>query len=240
MLNYIKQYKDKGIVVIPGVFTSEECDEIKKQAYLMNPQEIVDKGYPHNPIEKAYNKTSLYFFPAIANEYLNKIRTDKRLVDIVKTFLGDNVKQINNQIYFREAGDKDQFAWHQDIIFRESDMTEIGEHYLQTIIAVDDIKEDNGAIEFIEGSHLTGEILGYPNNLRKFEREGRKGTKYLANKGDVLLWTSLTIHGSESNQSKSDRMTYMNGFARTEASPRYPEYIREGKVVEKLDPTQIP
>jgi hypothetical protein len=28
-----KQYAENGVIVIPSVFTSEECDEIKRQAY---------------------------------------------------------------------------------------------------------------------------------------------------------------------------------------------------------------
>lgn len=51
----LKEYKEKGIVVIPKVFTAKECDEIKKQAYAMNPKDIVGAGYPHNPIETAYH-----------------------------------------------------------------------------------------------------------------------------------------------------------------------------------------
>ncbi|SVE25403.1 uncharacterized protein METZ01_LOCUS478257, partial [marine metagenome] len=31
--------------------------------------------------------------------------------NLVRTFLGDDVRQINNQIYFREQGDLDTFAW---------------------------------------------------------------------------------------------------------------------------------
>jgi len=159
------EYLKKGIIVIPNVFTSEECDEIKKQAYSIKDEEIKAAGYPHSPSETAYNKRSLIFFPALANEYINTIRTDERLVELVKEFIGDDVRQINNQIYFRESGDEDQFAWHQDIMFREegSFNGDVEADYFQTIIAVDDITEENGAIEFIDGSHKTMRI-GAPHN----------------------------------------------------------------------------
>jgi hypothetical protein len=66
---------------------------------------------------------------------------------LVKEFIGNDVRQINNQIYFRESGDYDQFAWHQDIMFREPHIfnEDVESDYFQTIIAVDDINEDNGA-----------------------------------------------------------------------------------------------
>ena len=115
---YKKLYDEKGVIVIPNVFTPEECDLMKKNAYLVKDSDIQNNGYQHTPSEQKNGKRLLVFFPTIANDYLNKIRTDKRLVDLVTNFIGDNVKQINNQIYFRESGDNDQFAWHQDIMIR--------------------------------------------------------------------------------------------------------------------------
>lgn len=241
MNNYLKEYKINGVVVIPNVFTADECAEIKRQAYLINDSDIKNAGYPHQPSEQAYNKKSLIFFPALCNRYLNKIRTDERMANLVKEFIGEDVRQINNQIYFREAGDKDQFAWHQDIMFRESSIfnEDVEDDYFQTIIAVDDITETNGAVEFIEGSHRTP-IMSPPSNLRVFERNGLQGKKYTASKGSVLIWSVLTIHGSEANHSDEDRMTYMNGFCRAKAANRYPFYMINGKTIDLIDPNQIP
>ena len=38
------QYDKNGIIVIPSVFTSEECDEIKRQAYLFKDTDIKKAG----------------------------------------------------------------------------------------------------------------------------------------------------------------------------------------------------
>lgn len=234
-------YAEKGIIVIPDVFTSEECDEIKRQAYATTDLDIVRAGYPHAPSEQSYGSKALIFFPALANEYLNKIRTDERMVKLVREHIGDDVKQINNQVYFREAGTKDQFAWHRDTMFREPQnfKDDVVDDYFQTIIAVDDINIDNGAVEFIEGSHKW-EHFDDPQHLRVFERGELKGTKYTAKKGSVLIWTVTIIHGSEPNASNADRMTYMNGFCRSKSALKYPDYLIGGKVVSKMDPKLIP
>jgi ectoine hydroxylase-related dioxygenase (phytanoyl-CoA dioxygenase family) len=241
MKNYKQTYEEKGVVVIPNIFTKEECDEIKRQAYKITDEEIKNAGYPHSPSEMAYNKKSLVFFPSLCNDYLNKIRTDDRMVNIVKDFIGDNVRQINNQIYFREANDKDQFAWHQDIMFREDKIfkDDVENDYLQTIIAIDDIDLENGAIEFIESSHKMARI-DVPDNLRVFNRKEWSGVKYVAPKGSVMIWSVLIVHGSEPNLSKRDRMTYMNGFCRTKSANTYPYYLVDGQVVKKIDPKLIP
>lgn len=228
-------YKEKGVVVIPDVFTDEEMDELKKQAYSVSEC----PGYPHHAFEYANGKKSLVFFPSLGNEYINKIRKDERLAKIASFFLGKNIKQVNNQIYFREGGDGDEFAWHQDIRFRtpRERFPGIENGYLQTIIAVDDIDETNGGIEFIEHSHLKEEDQS--NSLRNFVRNGRNGTKYKVKKGSVMVWHVLTVHGSEQNISDRSRMTYMNGFAKADNCLDYPYYMKDGEILD-IDPYLIP
>ena len=236
-----KEYEEKGIIVIPSVFSASECDQIKNSAYSVTDDQIKAAGYPHVPSEQAYNRKSLIFFPALAHSYLNEIRISKPMTELAREFIGDDVRQINNQIYFRERGDLDQFAWHQDVMFRENHIfgNDVVDDYFQTIIAVDDITEENGAIEFIEGSHKTMRI-DPPKNLRKFERGDLRGTKYTAKKGDVLIWSVMIVHGSENNNSNSSRMTYMNGFCRTKAAKSYPHYMINGQVVPQINPAMIP
>ena len=236
-----RTYDDKGIVVVPGVFTEEECIKIKQNAYSVTDADIRSAGYKHGPSEQAYNKKSLIFFPALANSYLNEIRTSDKMANLVRAFIGDDVRQINNQVYFREPGDLDEFAWHQDLIFRESNIfsNDVEDDYFQTIIAVDDITLNNGAVEFIEGSHKDV-IIPKPNNLRKFDRNGRKGVKYTAKRGDVLIWSVKIVHGSERNLSDQPRMTYMNGFCRAKAASAYPHYMINGSVVKQMEASLIP
>lgn len=240
-------YDELGIVTIPSVFSEKEMDELKRQAYATTPVSISAAGYPHQPAEQAKNKTSLIFFPSLANGFINDIRIDPRMQEIARFFLGGDVKQINNQIYFREAGDLDEFAWHQDIVFRKprERFPNVEQHYLQTVIAVDELLEDNGAIEFIEKSHREGDQYlqtrhALTEMLRKFERKGLQGKKYTAPKGSVLLWNVLTVHGSEKNKSTGDRMTYMNGWCRAEGALDYPWYMKDGKVISQIDVSLIP
>ena len=242
MLTSLKQeYEAKGVVVIPSVFTERECNRIKKEAYGVTDNQIKQSGYKHVPSEQAYNKKSLIFFPALANAYLNDIRIDSRMQWVVSTFLGDDVRQINNQIYFREQDDLDTFAWHRDTIFREDHVFTSGlaTDYLQTIIAIDDITKENSPVEFITGSHLW-ETFGDPVNLRLFNRGNLEGIKYTARKGDMMIWSVKIVHGSEVNKSTGSRMTYMNGFCRTRSASAYPDYLVNGNIIKNIDPEKIP
>jgi len=228
-----------GIDVFTGVFSKEECEEMRTAAYEVTYDAIRAGGYPHQPIKSKGTQRQLAYFVALGSPILNRYRTDERLVRIVQKELGDNVRQINNQVYYREPGDGEEFAWHQDTMFREPHIfKEPREHYLQTIIAIDDITEDNGAIEFIPGSHK--EILEKPEDLQRFIRGGRRGKKYTCKAGDVMVWDVNIIHGSEQNNSDRQRMTYMNGFAKTENASMYPHCLIKGKIVKNLDPNLIP
>lgn len=240
-----KEYEDNGVAVISNVFSKEEMDKLRGSALVALTRQ--NYKYPHTYIEfKNDYFPALVFFPALTHQYINDIRKDKRLVEIVKSFLGDNVKQLNNQIYFRFPGDSDEFAWHQDICFREprERYPGIDGSYLQTIIAIDDITLENSPIEFIEGSHKKGEWdldsdLGVTQMLREFKRCGLEGKKYVCKSGDVIVWSVLTVHGSEKNESKNARMYYMNGFAKAESALDWSFYLKDG-VVQDIDHTKIP
>lgn len=246
-------YERDGITIIPNVFQEEEIQKIRAAAFmsLTKIDQIKKAGYKHNVLETRTVKNqefpALLFFPTLVSDYLNQIRTDERLITIVQSFLGKEVKQLNNQIYFRLPGDGDSFAWHQDIHFRKptEDYPEIEGSYLQTLIVVDEITEYNGAVEFIPGTHTEGDLqlikgLLPDSILRKFKRNEKTGIKYLGKPGDVMIWSVMTIHGSEANQSPSSRMTYMNGFAKANAAKHWPFYLKNGNVIKKIDPTLFP
>lgn len=239
-----EDYKEEGIALIKNVFDKDECERIREVAYRALEQD--NPEYPHNYIEMKGDKPGLIFFPCLVEPYLDEIRKDPRLARIAQFFLGDNIKQLNNQIYFRESGDGDEFAWHQDICFREprNRYPGIDESYLQTIIAVDDITLENSPVEFIPGSHKTGEHKLYGSAdmtkmLRNFQRQGLEGKKYTCKAGDVMVWSVLTVHGSEKNESKGNRMTYMNGFAKADSALDWPLYMKHGEVVD-IEPWLIP
>lgn len=217
---YKKVYDKDGVVVIPNVFTNEEVQKMKSESYL---------AMRHSEIEMRNGSPAIMFWPSATNTYLRDTMNDHRLSNIVRFFLGDNVKQLNNQVYFRLPGDGDEFAWHQDVRFRtpKEQYPGIESSYLQTIIAIDDITLDNSPVEFILGSHLGGVLE--EKELRTFSRDGKSGKKFTCKAGDMIIWSVMIVHGSEKNLSDKSRMTYMNGFAKADSAPDWPMYLTNGK-----------
>ena len=111
---------------------------------------------------------SLLFWPCLMDKTFLKFRNDKRLADIAQKYLGGNIRQLNSQFYFRRPKDGDTFNWHTDMRFRLASETfpNIKDGYLQTAIICDDWTKDNGAVEYILGSHLIPfEERSDPQNL---------------------------------------------------------------------------
>lgn len=250
-----EEFERDGVVVIPGVFTQDEVNKIRAEAYFALAEAQRVELYPcYDRVRNQFRIVdgvrfpALTFFPSLTSVYLNKVRTDKRVSDLVSAFLGPDIKQINNQVYFRLPGDKDEFAWHQDIFFRipKEDFPGIESAYLQTLIVVDEITEENGAVEYVLGSHKNKdlELLEHnsdaPKNLRTLQRGQFHGTKITAKPGDMLMWSTMIIHASDQNNTTSPRMTYMNGFASASASKYHPYYMKDGKIIEKIDPSLFP
>jgi len=193
--------KVNGFARVKNVFTKQEVSDMRAKAILSmrgSPEVEILKGYP-----------TILYHPSELNEVVN----DPRLQEIVKEYYGDVPFHLETQqFYFHLPGDPDEFAWHTDERFRPG----VGNLYLQTAILIDDWAEDNSAVEFIKGSHK--KPFTNSGDLRKFERNGLKGSKLFGEAGDVFTWSNTVVHGSESNQGKTSRMYFMHGFRGTQLS----------------------
>ena len=55
-----------------------------------------------------------------------------------------------------------------------------------------------------------------------------------------MIWSVMIVHGSEANTSDQSRMTYMNGFCKSDSVLDYPDYLVDGRLVPNIDPNRIP
>lgn len=263
--DFVEEYRKIGFCVIKNVFSKEEVAAMRSEATLALTRisELKQAGYKHNPLDirKSLNGNSypaISFWPSLVNDYLEKIRVDARLIEIVSAVLGDDVKQLNNQFYFHLSGEEDSFDWHQDIMFRHplDEYPRIVEedNYLQTAIIVDKFSEDVSPLYMVPNSYLLGDLRllsnpdGSPNykSLRNapdldmpLRNYGLKPQILEAEPGDVAIWCSLTLHASLPGENEGFRAYYMNGFAAARNARGWPEYLRKGRVV-KLNTELIP
>lgn len=220
-------FERDGVVRIPSVFTFTEMKNLREAAISA----YKNKLYSHVQ-ESGVLYPKIMFWPRGLEDWSH----DDRLKYIAEEYLGFNITALNSQVYFRYPNDGDQFAYHQDIMFRHpvSDYYNIEDNYLQTAIMIDDMGEDNGGIRFVKGSHKLGDLNLFPrgseDGLRVYSEDKFKGEVIPCKAGDVLIWNLLVVHGSPSNTTTFPRMYFMNGLARSASvkSNNFPRYTIDG------------
>lgn len=164
-----------------------------------------------------------YFEPA-----LDAMRIDDRMGQILRPVLGENIRQIINQIHWKTPGSTFAVNFHRDRenrrpvdAFRFLERT-----YIQTGIAIDPMTSENSPLLVIPHSHRKTDSLRPANRTTNFaagnaKRDDLHAFGYgeadlvplLADAGDLVLWHVDTIHGSDGNRSATlDRCLYINGY----------------------------
>ena len=227
-------YRRDGFAVVRGVFTPQEVAELAAAFDRVRDTGMrLDRSFRDGnrlfrlTPDAVLGKTlRLVQWPSYADPVLARYRTDRRIFDIVAPLLGPDLKQIINQMHWKPPGAaQNSFGYHQDIWFRKPRRayrnTEHG--YLQTGIAIDPHRRDNGAMIFCKGSHRRGE-LSIDGDGRIMERDmtpedlahigiAEEDTVVLEMEpGDVAFWNLYTVHGSGPNESSIDRRVYLNGY----------------------------
>jgi len=250
---YLDDYRQSGYAVVKGVFRPDEVRELadafdrvyrqglthranfRHQNVLFRVADDVERGRIVRMVQ-----WPSYFEPVLA-----RYRTDRRILEILAPLLGRDLKQIINQLHWKPPGAGGEFGYHQDIGFRRPRtayrMAEIS--YVQTGIAIDPHRPENGAMTVLPGSHKLGELAFEKTG----ERNGRVMDRSLSDAdlaalgldpastvdlcldaGDVALWHLHTIHGSGPNLSHGERRFYLNGYVTAANCDRGEWAFRDG------------
>lgn len=240
---------EQGVCPVPGVFSQSDANEMRRSIFEAMSRTSPDRKY-HQGGQIQWKQVGakkwpgLMFWPALVSQSLREVREAPTFSEIIRGLVGNSIRQMNNQWYFRLPGDEDTFKVHKDAAFRSeiSDRHMLRQRYCQTIIAIDPVTPDNGGVEFFLGSHrdaLPPTIKKDRSDLRQLDRDQRDRLRqryqskiFELAPGDVLIWLLDVLHCSDTNRSDRPRMTYMNGFGPAEASESWPYYMVDGKFVE--------
>lgn len=193
-------------------------------------------------------------WPSYHQPVLNGLRLDPRMAAVLAPLIGGDLKQIINQLHWK-APSKDgspgaDFAWHQDSRFRKpfDAYRNLGTSYVQTGLAIDPHTRESGAMRFVRGSHLRGnldldvgeDVLGRAMADDALIRAGLSLDDIVdldLAPGDLALWSPYLVHGSGVNRSDHQRRFYINGYVRAEDCDRGEWAFRGGDPV-SLGPEQ--
>jgi ectoine hydroxylase-related dioxygenase (phytanoyl-CoA dioxygenase family) len=175
-------------------------------------------------------------WPSYTDATLDAYRTDPRLFAIVSALLGtDSIKQIINQMHWKQPGSLTQWRYHQDVRSRKPDdaFRNLFSSYVNLGIAVERQTVETGAMRVVPGSHAARVDLGIeavaeamgvdaapPSEAALADMLARVGVDAAALRalelapGDVGVWNPFVVHGGGLNTSADcHRAFYLHGFA---------------------------
>lgn len=193
----------------------------------------IDKLLENETINKIINKVNsnqkLIDYEPFSNSPYRSVLELEDIKEIDKTFTNKIQNIINEKldtefditqitVHFKDKWIGAEEQWHQDYNYNNN--THIGppENFYRIFIALDEHSEENGSMIFIPESHKEG-ILNYTNILSIHNYQKKRTPtdildniykkydieKYTLNKGEAILFNSLILHSSSSNQSPYPR-----------------------------------
>ena len=231
----VKSFRELGYHVARSVFDSSEIarleegyDYILETAARDDLSEEVRKGkgdvhiHLQTPEPMSGPEAVRYLrkvqWPALLHPAFEEIRNSPKFPALLEPLIGTSLKQYINQINFKMPGGEIEFPWHQDIrptpAFRDQVNT-----YVQTIIVIDEATVENGCLFIVPGSHKLGnlKVKRYAEGQVEAQLDTSTAVPMEGAPGDVVMFTSYTVHGSRPNQTDQPRRSYINGFVRGSA-----------------------
>ena len=230
-------YARDGYAVIRGLFSAGEVTEIAAAFDRLQAAGLaLGRSFRHgNLLFRLGDDPHLgrilrmVQWPSWRDALLDRVRLDLRFAAVLKPLLGDDLKQVINQMHWKPPGAaKVEFAYHQDSRFRRpaSAFRDLANAYVQTGLAIDPHTPASGAMRVIPGSHRMGDLgLGadgpildqtmQDDALRAVGLDPASAVDLELAPGDLALWSPYLVHGSGINVTPADRRLYINGYVRT-------------------------
>lgn len=248
----VAHYRREGYAIIRGLFRPDEVTAIGEAVDRLH-AEAVEHGRSFRHANLFYRTVAgddgepvvqMVQWPSYHMPELDAVRRDPRWARLLAPLIGEDVKQIINQLHWKKPGSMGDFAWHQDAQFRKpaGAYRNLSDAYVQTGLALDPHSRESGCLRFIPRSHLKGELeLDYSSDVLGRSMDDAalvavglspsEAIDVLLEPGDVALWNSFMVHGSGTNHSNHQRRLYINGYVRARDCDRGEWAFRRGQPV---------
>lgn len=210
-----RQFREQGYAVFPGALAGEalallrgECDAfVAREDARMDAAGVDTIGISHRG-KRYFANECQRVVPA-----LRSVLFGEAMADICRATLGDTAYFFFDQYVVKGPEGGLPFSWHQDSGYVVGNGGP-PDHapYLTCWCPLDDATEENGTVRLIPGSHRNG-ILPHDrqpgtNDLVGAPAESQ-GMLVEAKAGDVVAFSSLTLHATGANRSDKARRVYL-------------------------------
>ena len=181
---------------------------------------IIDADQKLDLMNSDYRCKSNVLFP-----WVDAISRNPKLISYIEQIIGPNIHCWDTLFWIKKPGDGKDVSFHQDATYWNF----TNKHKAVTVwFAFDDVTEEHGSIEYIQGSHAVfqkrhKDVKTDSNLLMRGQTvdieipKERIKTKVPA--GNVLIHSPYIIHGSGKNDTDTPRIAMGMIFASTECKP---------------------
>lgn len=238
----VSQFWEEGYTIVKNVFVPHEIEQLKTACdrWKFTGQLLGRTWRKQNTIiwvddeDKEEVIVRGMQWPSYHDPVMDHYRTDPRMLMILEPLIGVNIKQIINQLHWKKPGSNVSWPLHRDVRSRQpvEDFKDLFPSWVQTGIAIDPHRAENGAMKVVPGSHMDYEHDPLNSDLYNVPEYGQDDRikDMVLNPGDVALWSAYTVHGGGFNTTEfMDRRLYINGFVKAENCARGEWAWREGR-----------
>ena len=227
--DYLEEFELDGYAVFRQVFKPQEMTEIHAATERVRQRALAGQKSCGNAkfyISDGYVRSATWC--AMYEPILAEVRSDQRLLTIIEPLIGNNVRQLINNLHWKTPGSTHSVAFHADRINRINGQAQairnLPQSYIQTGLAVAPMQADNGPLIVIRGSHKQIDKEPIPTSVYSDDVVMKDELFDLGyheediielhlEPGDLAIWGPDTLHGSAANQnSELDRCFHINGY----------------------------
>lgn len=196
-LRYRQEFKDLGFTVLRKFFSNEEIMEVFEE---------IQRAEPRKAGSSALDKGGLIFKHNLfyRSPYLQGFISQKKVIDFLREIIGEDIWVRWDQAVAKIPG-APEFPWHQD-----NGYNSLKQEHFQLWVALTEMTRGNGTLWLQPGSHKRG-VLPHTREGSYAVCPGNPDQALCieADKGDVILFSSLMLHRTSANYSHDIRWAYV-------------------------------
>jgi ectoine hydroxylase-related dioxygenase (phytanoyl-CoA dioxygenase family) len=219
----VRQYREEGYLILPGVFRPEEIERMRQEAdrilaLMLNSSLALGEVNPRLDLRTRNGQQVVRKVQPIndLSAVLRAVSEDPRLLQPMRDLLGSEPLLMEEKLNYKEAlahpvdlpcrPDDDAFPFHHDWGYYQAQG--YPKETLSSAVSIDESTPDNGPIRVVPGSHRREWPLNHEGKGPEIA-EGVFGAAdaqdVLAPAGSVMLFHSALVHHSGPNQTAAPR-----------------------------------
>jgi ectoine hydroxylase-related dioxygenase (phytanoyl-CoA dioxygenase family) len=219
MLNpqQIKQYQDDGYVVVRGIFTNAELDVLERELDGLIDRRLqrkanLDATWAGEWKEKMPKTEILHTHDVqVYSAAWARVLTHDRFTEALSDVVGPNVQLHHTKAFIKPPERGSAFPMHQDYPYFPHEKHTMA----AAMIHLSEATPEMGCFCVYPGTHKLGPLPTVHERSHYLDTNSYpigKATQLPAQRGDVVIFHYLLVHGSDINRSNRARKTVLVQF----------------------------